>query len=81
MSICRDSNRLMEADCAVLAALGDHFAFETAIGMNGRIWINAGSEREIILIANAIKNSEHIQEEAEIRAMVKALVQTFSSVE
>ncbi len=71
----------MDADCTVLAALGDYVAFETAIGMNGRIWIHANAERDIILVANAIRNSEHLHQEAEIRAMVKALFQTFSSVE
>jgi len=41
-------------------ALGSKVAFELAVGVNGRVWVKAGSVSETILAANAIRNSELI---------------------
>jgi exosome complex RNA-binding protein Rrp4 len=35
--------RLLRPDCAMLASLGEVVAFELVIGMNGRVWVKAGS--------------------------------------
>ncbi len=72
-----DNLRLLNSSNAVLSVLGEHFGFESAIGMNGRVWIHTADERDTIIVVNAIKNSEHLASETEIRAMIKALIQTF----
>uniref|UniRef100_A0A6B2LGZ2 Ribosomal RNA-processing protein 40 n=1 Tax=Arcella intermedia TaxID=1963864 RepID=A0A6B2LGZ2_9EUKA len=53
----------------ILNALGKKIPFEVAIGMNGRIWTNAADSKTTILIANAIQNSEHLNEK-QILSMV-----------
>ncbi|KJE97241.1 exosome component 3 [Capsaspora owczarzaki ATCC 30864] len=68
------TRRLLSRDPAVLIALGKHFALETAIGLNGRTWINAQTPQQVVLIANAIQNSEFMTV-AQINAMVQRLVQ------
>ncbi len=73
-----DQRSLLNSGNPVMAILGEHFGFETAIGMNGRLWIHTANERDTIIAVNAVKNSEHLASETEIRAMVKALVQTFA---
>ena len=44
----------------MLAALGRLVAFELAVGLNGRVWIKAGTVRHTILLANALAASEHM---------------------
>ncbi|XP_039115658.1 putative exosome complex component rrp40 [Dioscorea cayenensis subsp. rotundata] len=63
--------------CPVLEALGKKMSFETAIGLNGRVWVNAPSPSMIILVSNAIINSEFLSG-AQQRIMVEKLVQRFS---
>ncbi|PQP94074.1 putative exosome complex component rrp40 [Prunus yedoensis var. nudiflora] len=46
--------------CPVLEALGKNISFETAIGLNGRVWVNAGSPSTVIVVANAIMNAESL---------------------
>lgn len=36
------------------------YPFEIFLGANGRIWLTAGSAREIMILANAIAITEHI---------------------
>jgi exosome complex component RRP40 len=59
----------------VLNELAKHkqLAFEIAIGMNGYIWINSTISEYIILILNAIQNSNVLTAEQN-RAMVKNIV-------
>lgn len=55
-----------------LAALGRHFKFEIAVGVNGRIWITAGSRREVLAISKILVQSPvltNIQVEALTRAI------------
>jgi exosome complex component RRP40 len=56
-----------------LAFLGEHFPFETAVGMNGRVWVNSEDVQQTILISNAIQNSEYLSTE-ECKEMVQSLV-------
>jgi exosome complex component RRP40 len=35
--------------------------YEIAVGMNGRVWINAASKKHTVLICNAILNSEFLK--------------------
>ena len=35
--------------------LGARFAVETAVGMNGRIWVNAKEAKQIVAIARCIE--------------------------
>ena len=60
----------------ILEELAKHstkIPFEVAIGMNGYIWINSTKLEYIILIQNAIQNSNVLTTE-QIRAMVKNLI-------
>lgn len=45
--------------CPVLQAL-DPLSYEIAIGLNGRIWVNASSPSMVVLISNAIMASEFL---------------------
>jgi exosome complex component RRP40 len=67
------SIRLLNPETPILSFLGEHFPFETAVGMNGRIWVNSEGPKYTILLANAIKNSEYLSE-AQCKAMVDSLV-------
>ncbi|KAL1814677.1 hypothetical protein ACET3Z_017251 [Daucus carota] len=44
--------------CPVLEALGKKLSFEIAVGLNGRVWVNAATPSTVILVSNAIMNSE-----------------------
>ncbi|KAM0938118.1 putative exosome complex RNA-binding protein 1/RRP40/RRP4 [Dioscorea sansibarensis] len=68
---------LSSPTCPVLEALGKKMSFETAIGLNGRVWVNAPSPSTIILVSNAIINSEFLSG-AQQRIMVEKLMQRFS---
>ncbi|KAK1298906.1 hypothetical protein QJS10_CPB14g00131 [Acorus calamus] len=49
---------LSSPTCPVLEALGKKLSFEIAIGLNGRVWVNAPSPAAVILVSNAIVSSE-----------------------
>ncbi|XP_031746041.1 putative exosome complex component rrp40 isoform X2 [Cucumis sativus] len=49
---------LSSPSCPVLESLGKKLSFETAVGLNGRVWVNADSPSTIIVVSNAILNSE-----------------------
>ncbi|KAL4348634.1 hypothetical protein GQ457_17G016670 [Hibiscus cannabinus] len=49
---------LSSPTCPVLESLGKKLCFEIAVGLNGRVWVNAASPRTVIVAANAIMNSE-----------------------
>ncbi|KAI1317260.1 exosome non-catalytic core subunit rrp40 [Mortierella claussenii] len=68
------ARRLLDPKTLILRLLGQHVPFETAIGMNGQVWINAASAKHTILICNAIKNSEYLNEQ-ECTTMVKSLME------
>lgn len=68
------ARRLLDPKTLVLRLLGQHIPFETAIGMNGKIWINSATPKQTILISNAIKNSEFLSV-SECQVMVKAMIE------
>ncbi|TDH67854.1 uncharacterized protein CCR75_007442 [Bremia lactucae] len=65
---------LLKEDCSVLASLGKKLSFEVAVGVNGVVWVNANSTKNITIISNAIMNSETMPTNA-IDAMVSRLVE------
>jgi len=58
----------------ILQALGKHFPYEVAAGMNGRIWVNSNTIENTVLITNAILNSELLNQ-AQIDLVVQKLAQ------
>ncbi|XP_034241418.1 exosome complex component RRP40-like [Thrips palmi] len=52
--------KLLSVSCPLLKALGQKWPYECAFGMNGKVWIKARSTKETIAIANAIYESEHM---------------------
>jgi len=54
---------LLLPDNHVVSALGKYLAYEVAVGTNGRVWVKSGSVAKTILVANAIRNAEHLSPE------------------
>uniref|UniRef100_A0A803L8M6 Ribosomal RNA-processing protein 40 n=1 Tax=Chenopodium quinoa TaxID=63459 RepID=A0A803L8M6_CHEQI len=46
--------------CPILEGLGKKLSFEIAVGLNGRVWVNAESPSTVILVSNAIMKSESL---------------------
>uniref|UniRef100_A0A7N2R0E6 K Homology domain-containing protein n=1 Tax=Quercus lobata TaxID=97700 RepID=A0A7N2R0E6_QUELO len=66
---------LSSPTCPVLDALGKKLSFETAVGLNGRVWVNASSPPStVIVVANAIMNSESLSG-VQQRIMAEKLIQ------
>ncbi|GAB6022349.1 Exosome component 3 [Chamberlinius hualienensis] len=65
--------KVLSPSCSLIKALGEHLKFETAIGMNGRIWVKGQTVKETIIISNAISLVENMTED-EIKIMVGKLV-------
>lgn len=70
----RLAHALLDPDCVVLASVGAFIPFEIAVGSNGRVWLNAATRRHIVLVSNAVLNSEHMSD-AKIRAMTNRMKQ------
>jgi exosome complex component RRP40 len=69
-------HRLLDPDNPVLHYLGNVFAFETAVGLNGRVWVNAPTPPQVVVAVNTIKGSEGIpphQAKEYVQSCVKAL--------
>ncbi|XP_059443193.1 uncharacterized protein LOC132175317 [Corylus avellana] len=65
---------LSSPTCPVLEALGKQLSFEIAVGLNGRVWVNATTPSTVIVAANAIMNSESLSG-VQQRIMVEKLLQ------
>ena len=52
-----------------------YMSFETAVGMNGRVWVKASTAYETILLANAIRSAE-LMTPKQVKRLVKDLVQS-----
>ncbi|CAA6665389.1 unnamed protein product [Spirodela intermedia] len=61
--------------CPVLEALGKRLSFEIAVGLNGRVWVNASSPKTIVAIANALMSSESLSG-VQQRILVEKLMQS-----
>lgn len=71
MGWCR---RLMKEDKnGVLAEIGLHVGFECAVGLNGRVWVDAGDVAKTILVARVIREAEGLSDE-NIRKLIRKLV-------
>eukprot|EP00729_Bicosta_minor_P009006 gene9006-23745_t len=70
LATCRN---LLHPSSAVLAALGEHVKFETAVGANGVVWIRAASTTETLLVARAIEASQSMAPKL-IKQFVRELV-------
>ncbi|XP_038719183.1 putative exosome complex component rrp40 isoform X2 [Tripterygium wilfordii] len=69
---------LSSPTCPVLEDLGKKLSFEIAVGLNGRVWVNADSPSSIVIVAKAIMNSEFLSG-AQQRNMVKKLFDKIQS--
>lgn len=49
---------LLDPNHPILALSAKSFPFEIAVGMNGRIWMNAESPRQIVVLAQIIKQAD-----------------------
>ncbi|KQK09041.1 putative exosome complex component rrp40 isoform X2 [Brachypodium distachyon] len=49
---------LSSPTCPLLEALGKKLSFEIAVGLNGRVWVNAPSPSNVIVVSTAIIRSE-----------------------
>jgi exosome complex component RRP40 len=65
--------RLLRDEEGVLKEVGVHVGFQCAVGMNGRVWVDAGDLSKTILVARAIREAEDKSLE-EIRKLVRELV-------
>lgn len=60
--------KILNKKCPLLTLLAREIPFEVAVGMNGKVWINARNTRETIAIGNAILATEFVTDE-EIKKM------------
>ncbi|CAN6469410.1 unnamed protein product [Victoria cruziana] len=51
---------LSKPTCPILEALGKKLSFEIAVGLNGRVWVNASSPSTVVLVSNAVMTSEQL---------------------
>ncbi|GLJ11017.1 hypothetical protein SUGI_0140510 [Cryptomeria japonica] len=65
---------LSKPTCPVLEELGKSLSFEIAVGLNGRVWVNAPSPSTVILVSNAIMNAEYLSG-VQQKIMVQRLLQ------
>ena len=49
------SPRLLDPQHFLLPLLGSKFPFESAVGMNGRVWVTAKEPRQVIAMARCIE--------------------------
>lgn len=68
---------LLDAEGPLLDALAEVGPFELAVGVNGRIWVDAEEESMVVLVQAAILQSQGWSL-SEIPSMVKRLAQGFS---
>jgi len=65
-------------DVQILNQIASYKAYEIAVGINGRIWVNAASPVDTILISNAILNSEHMTKSQMQSMVAKMFLPKFS---
>ncbi|XP_010447426.1 PREDICTED: putative exosome complex component rrp40 [Camelina sativa] len=68
---------LSSPTCPVIEALGKKLSFEIAVGLNGRVWVNAAAPRTVIIVSNAMMNSESLSGTQQ-RIMVEKLLAKIS---
>lgn len=65
--------RILNVKSEILSTLGRSIQFELAIGMNGRIWLQAHTVKETIAVCNALCQSELMSNE-EIQTLCKRVI-------
>ncbi|KAI0495782.1 hypothetical protein KFK09_022085 [Dendrobium nobile] len=65
---------LSSPTCPILEALGRKLSYEIAVGLNGRVWVNASSPSTVILVSNAIMRSEFLSD-VQQKVLVEKLMQ------
>jgi exosome complex component RRP40 len=70
MGYCR---RLLYERGTVLEEVGGHVGFQCAVGLNGRVWVDASDVEKTILVSRAIKETEGLKDE-EMREKVRELI-------
>lgn len=75
------ARRLRSSDCTLIDSIKKHIQvpIEIVVGMNGRVWINAKNERDIIAVGNAILAAEHKTDE-EIDQMCDQVAALFTGI-
>lgn len=71
--------RLLERKNPLLEALGRKLAFEIAVGMNGRVWVNAQDDPKIVLVVGSAiratqgRNVDRAEAEEVVKRMCKSV--------
>ncbi|XP_031406761.1 putative exosome complex component rrp40 isoform X2 [Punica granatum] len=65
---------LSSPTCPVLEEFGKKLSFEVAVGLNGRVWVNAASPATVIVVSNAIMKSESLSSTQQ-RIMARKLLE------
>lgn len=75
------ARRLRHADCPLIASIQKHIQVpvEIVAGMNGRVWVNAQRERDIIAVGNAVLAAEY-KTDSEIDEMCDQIGALFTGV-
>lgn len=55
------ARQMIKKNDNVLKTIGEKVAFQSAVGMNGLVWIQAGDIKNTIAIAQAIKQADYLQ--------------------
>jgi len=71
------AQRLLSVECFVLDRLGQDFAYELSVGQNGRVWLSAPSDRETVLLVQAIRRSFGMSD-VQVEPMIAKMVEMFS---
>lgn len=73
------ARRLRSSECPLMDSIKKHIRvpLEVVVGMNGKVWINAKNERDIIAAGNAILAAEH-KTDAEIDEMCDQVAALFT---
>lgn len=76
------ARKLRSPSCPLLEAIKKNIQvpLEIVVGMNGRVWINAKNERDIIAVGNAILAAEYKNNE-EIVDMCKQVAALFTGIQ
>lgn len=75
------ARRLRSSECPLMECIKKHIQvpLEVVVGMNGKVWINAKNERDIIAVGNTILAAEH-KTDAEIDEMCDQVAALFTGV-
>lgn len=71
--------RLLSPECSLMKSLGERLPFESAVGVNGRVWIKGRSIEETLVICNIIKNAEHLPPNMMDQYLTKAMKKVLGS--